>query len=239
MRATVELMEQGLDGGGFLRADEVGLVEDDDIGEFHLIREEIGDGAFVLFAEGLTGILERLAFLPLAAEVQGIDDRDHGVEARHGVQTLTMFIGEGEGLRDRERLADAGGLDEEIVEAPSSGEPRDFDEEVLTQRAADAAVAHFHHFFFGAGEGSIAGLHHLSVHIDLAHVIDDDGYFAAFAVAEDVVEQGGFAGAKEAGEDGDWKFFVQEHKSLMQLICVTQLVCINVELSRLRFGPVD
>ena len=45
------------------------------------------------------------------------------------------------GLGDRQRLGDAGGFDQQIVEAPLLGQPGDLDQQVLAQRAADAAVA--------------------------------------------------------------------------------------------------
>jgi len=43
------------------------------------------------------------------------------------------------------------------------------------------------------------------VDVDLGHIVDDDGDAAALGVAEDVVEDGGLAGAEEAGEHGDGK----------------------------------
>jgi hypothetical protein len=45
--------------------------------------------------------------------------------------------------------------------------------------------------------------HQLAVHIDLAHVVDDDRDPQALAVAQDMVEQRGLARAQEAGEHGD------------------------------------
>ena len=48
--------------------------------------------------------------------------------------------------------------------------------------------------------------HQGGVDVDLAHVVDDDGYTAAFAVGQDVVEQGRLAGAQESGEHSDGQF---------------------------------
>jgi hypothetical protein len=43
----------------------------------------------------------------------------------------------------------------------------------------------------------------LVVHADLAELILDDGDLFAVLLGEDAVEEGGFAGAEEAGEDSD------------------------------------
>ena len=52
--AWVECVNDGLDFIGLFVINQVKLVQDDDIGEFDLIDEQISDGAVVLFAEGFT-----------------------------------------------------------------------------------------------------------------------------------------------------------------------------------------
>ncbi|MNI54702.1 hypothetical protein D3C73_1096050 [compost metagenome] len=68
----------------------------------------------------------------------------------------------------------------------------DFLEQVLAQRAADAAVAHFHEFFFGAVQGDIT-LDFAAIDVDFAHIVDDHRHPQVFAVTQDVVEQRAFA----------------------------------------------
>jgi hypothetical protein len=47
--------------------------------------------------------------------------------------------------------------------------------------------------------------------VDLAHVVDNDRDAQSLAVAEDMVEERGFAGSEESGEDGDGKWCVWGH----------------------------
>ena len=200
------MAEDGAELGQFVFADEVGLVDDDDIGEFDLVDEEVGDGAFVAFAGGHVAVLEVIGGVELFEEVGRVDDRDHGVEAGDVLQSVAFLVGEGEGLRDGERFGNAGRFDEQVIEASFAGEARDFLEQVVTQGAANAAVGHLDEFLLGAAEFGAAVADEFGVDVDLAHVIDDDRDAPAFAVVEDVVEEGGFSGAEEAGEDGDGKF---------------------------------
>ena len=140
-------------------------------------------------------------------EIGGVHDRNHRVEARDFLQALPVFIGEGEGLRDGQRFGDACGLDEQVVKATLLGEARYFLEQVVAQGAADAAIGHLDEFFFRAAELSAPVADEFRVDVDLAHIVHDDRHAAAFAVVEDMVEERGFSGAEEAGENGDGELF--------------------------------
>lgn len=89
-----------------------------------------------------------------------------------------------------------------MVEAAGTGERADGLDEVFAQRAADAAVGELDEAVLAAGEVAFAG-DECGVDVDFGEVVDDDRDALAMAVGEDVVEEGGFAGAEEAGEDGD------------------------------------
>ncbi len=65
--------------------------------------------------------------------------------------------------------------------------------------AADTAVVHFEDFFVGADNEIV-------VDADLAEFIDDDGEFLAVRFAQDTIEQRRFARAEIAGENGDGIF---------------------------------
>jgi len=85
-------------------------------------------------------------------------------------------------------LGDAARLDEEVVETSGAGEPRDLLQQVVAQRAADAAVGHLDQLLVDAAEGAGPGAHQRRVDVDLAHVVDDHRDPAPLAVREDVVE---------------------------------------------------
>ena len=81
----------------------------------------------------------------------------------------------------------------------------DFSEQILAQRATDAAVLHLDKLLFGARKPRAAVGHQSAVDVHLAHVVDDDGDAQALAIVEDVVEQRGFAGPEKSGQHGDRK----------------------------------
>ena len=57
-RAGVEVVHDGVEFLELLFVDEIGFVNEDHIGELHLIDKKVGDGAFVLFAEGGVFLLQ-------------------------------------------------------------------------------------------------------------------------------------------------------------------------------------
>jgi hypothetical protein len=133
----------------------------------------------------------------------GVDDRRHRVQARLVAEAAPVLTREREGLGDVERLRDAGRLDQQVVEGAFAREPGDLDEQVLAQRAADAAVRQLDEPLLDARERAGAAAHELRVDVDLAHVVDDHGDPQAVAVGQQVVEHGGLARAEESGQDGD------------------------------------
>ena len=171
----------GVDGAdaGFERrelgvGDEVGFVEDDDVGEGELLH------GFIVGAEVLENVFR-------------VDDGDDGVEAEVG---LHLVVGE-KSLRDGAGVGEAGGLYEDAVEGLLAlHEAAEDADEIAADGAADAAVVHLEEFFVGLDD-------ELVVHADLAEFVFDHGEFLAVLFGEDAVEERGFAGAEEAGEDGD------------------------------------
>ncbi len=131
------------------------------------------------------------------------------------------FVAEREGLGDRQGLGDPGRLDQQVVKAPLARHPLDLDQQVLAQRAADAAVAHLDKLLFRARELRAALAHELRVDVDFGHVVDDHGNPAALAVVQHMIEQGGLAGAQEAGQDGDGKSLHEgSSRGVRSLLCV-------------------
>ena len=162
---------EGVEFGG---GDEVGFVENDDVGEGELL-----DG-FVVGAE----VLE---------DMFGVDDGDDSVEAEVG---LHFVVGE-KRLRDGTGIGEAGGLDENAVELVLAlHETAEDADEIAADGAADAAVVHLEELFVGLDD-------ELVIYADLAEFVFDDGEFLAVLLGEDAIEERGFAGAEETSEDGD------------------------------------
>src|SRR5262245_13366497 len=154
--------------------DQVGLVEQDDVGERDLVLR-------------LRRVLEALL------QPFGVGDRDHRVE----LGLAADIVVHEEGLRHRRGIREPRGLDDDGVElALPAHQPVDDAHEVAAHGAADAAVVHLEHFFIGANDEVV-------VDADLAEFIDDDGVLLPVRLRQDAVEQRGLAGAEIAGEHGD------------------------------------
>ena len=136
----------------------------------------------------------------VSQEIEGIHDRYHGVELREIVERPPLLVREGEGLGDRQRLADPGALDDHLIETPFPGEGSHLLEQILPQSAADAPIAHLHQLLLRAVERCAAPFHQRGVDVHLAHIIDNERDTAVFAVVQDVVQQRRLARTKKPGE---------------------------------------
>ena len=193
------------DGGQLLAlgaGNQVGLADQDDVGELHLLDQQVGDRTLIVLAQRLAATGQALGGVEIAQEVDPVDHRHQRIQTRQVGQALALLVAEGEGLGYRQRLADAGGLDQQVVEATVAGQPRHFLQQVFAQGAADAAVAHLHQLLVGTVEADVA-LHFAAVDVDFTHVVDDQRHAQAVAVLQHVVEQGALAGAEKARQHGD------------------------------------
>src|SRR5499427_6461228 len=154
--------------------DQIGLVEQDDVGERDLI---------LCLRRVLEAVLQPL----------GIGDRDHRVE----LGLAADIVVHEERLRHRRGVREPGGLDDDGVElALPAHQPVDDAHEVAAHGAADAAVVHLEYFFVGADDEIV-------VDSDLAEFVDDDGVLLPVRLRQNAVEQRGLAGAEVAGKHGD------------------------------------
>lgn len=191
---------------------EVDLVEDDDVGELHLVGEQVDDGAVVGLVARLAALGQRLEGVPVTQERGAVDDGHHRVEACDVFQRAPVLEGEGEGegLGDGHRLGDPGRLDQQVVEPVLGRESGDLLEEILAQGAADAAVAHLDDALFDVVD--LRGAEHVvGVDVDLAHVVDDHRHAAPVAVVQHVLEQCRLPGPEEAGQHGDRQAAIGGH----------------------------
>lgn len=154
------------EGGEFGGGDEVGLVENNDVGEGDLLFD-------------LGGVVEVLD------DVFGVDDGDDAVDAVGG---FDFVVGE-EGLGDGAGIGEAGGFDEDTIEPVLAfHEATEDADEIATHAAADAAVVHLEEFF-------VALDNELVVDADFTELVFDDGEFLSVLLGQNTIEQGGFTGA--------------------------------------------
>ena len=180
----VHLPQEGLDRAELLLGHQVGLVDQQQVGKLELVAQQVGDGALVALDLLPAAVDERVHRGELLEDRRRVDDGHEVVQARDVVQRdAGGLVAEREGLGDGHRLGDARRLDEHVVEAVLRRERRERREQVLAQRAADAAVRELDHLL-----------------LLLQHAVDDHGDPPARAVVQQVVEQRRLPRAEEARE---------------------------------------
>mmetsp|Transcript_53270 Transcript_53270/g.124867 ORF Transcript_53270/g.124867 Transcript_53270/m.124867 type:complete len:287 (+) Transcript_53270:924-1784(+) len=172
---VLEAVDQRVHGG---RLHEVTLADEDLVGKAHL------------HACFLAGVELRVGML-------GVDQRQHRVQ-QIGLGDLVVHE---KGLGHRAGVGQAGGLDDDALEielalAALGGQVAQRRAQVLADGAADAAIAHL--------DDLLVGVRHEDVGVDvlLAELVLDDGDLLAMGLGQHALEQRGFAGTEEAGEDG-------------------------------------
>ena len=150
-----------------------------------------------------------LAVVELLRCVLGVHQGDDGVDQ---VGLGDLFVHE-EGLRHRAGVGQAGGFDHDALKVQQAlallgGQQLQGFTQVFTDGAADAAVAHLHDLLFR--------LRHQDVVVDVffTKLVLDHGDLLAVGLGQDALEQGGFARAQKAREDGDWN---ECHGNLFQM----------------------
>ena len=201
----LEGMDDALHAAELLGRDFGGLVEQDDVAELDLLDHQVLDVLFVYVLP-----LQGLAAIEFVLHPQGVHDRHDAVQRRDGRAGIgragQLFVGV-DRLGDRGRLADAAGLDRDVVEAVHPGDLLELGHEVHLERTADAAVLQGHEAVVGLAHDA-ALLDQVGVDVDLAEVIDDHGELDAAAVGEDPVQERGLAASEIAGEQQDRQGFV-------------------------------
>ncbi len=163
-----------------LRGDEIGLVQQDDVGKRYLLH-------------GLVIGVE------VGGDVLCVDHRDDGVEAEVAAH---LVVGE-KGLRHGCRVRQSGRLDQDPVEpVPALEQAAQDADEVPAHGAANATVIHLKKLLIPLD-------HELVVDTHLAKLVLDHGELAAVLFGQDAVQEGRLSGAEEAGKDGDryWVVF--------------------------------
>ncbi len=180
----------------FLLGELCGLVQQHDVAEFNLFDDQALE---VVFPDVF--LLQGRAAAEFVLHPERIHHRGDAVHVRKGV--LHVLRGEGrhgaDGLGDGGRLADAAGLDDDVVELAAAGDFRQLGHQVHLEGAADAAVLQGHEALVRRAHDA-AFFDEAFVNIHFADVVDHDGELDALAVGEDAVQEGGLAASQIAGE---------------------------------------
>ena len=145
-------------------------------------------------------IHQRVHRAQLLEDRRRVDDGHEVVQARNVVErNVSGLVAKGECLRDGQRLRDARRLDEHVVEALLRREGRERREQVLAQRAADAAIRELDHLLLLLHQAT-ATAHELRIDVDRRHVVHNHCDAHTLAIAEHVVEQRRLACTEEARE---------------------------------------
>ncbi|MNQ86837.1 hypothetical protein D3C85_1020390 [compost metagenome] len=172
-----------LEGFDLLTADPVHLVQDDDVRHIQLLH----------------GQLRHVAFEAL--ELLGVDHREDAVD---GQRLAELRIAQGVG--DLRWIRHSAGLDHDVLRPilPVVQQAAELFNEITLHSAADAAV--------GQADGGL-GLadDQLAIDIDGTEVVDHHRHAQAVVAGEDAVQQGGLAGAEEAGHQGHGNRVLSAH----------------------------
>ncbi len=210
------------------RLDHRGLVEQHNVAELELLDHKVLD-----VVVGNVAAHECLAGAKLVFHAQGVDHGAYTVETRNAVE---RHLGPhqprdgADGLGNGGRLADAAGLDHDIVEALEIHDVLQLLHEIHLEGAAYTAILQCHEAVVVFTHNA-ALLDERGVDVDLANVVDDDGKFYSLLVAQDAVDKGGLAAAKIAGE--------QEHRNVLDIHCCDFLLLLYINVDNCRRKDIE
>ena len=177
-RARVHVLEAVHQRIDLVGRDQVGLADEDLVGETHLATR-------------------LLAVVELLGGVLGVHQGDDGVQQ----VLLGHLVVHEEGLGHGTGVGQAGGFDHHALEVEFAlalflRQVGQRGAQVVADGAADAAIAHLDDVFGGVGHQDFV------VDVLFAELVLDDGDLLAVGLGEHALEQGRLARAEEAGEDG-------------------------------------
>ena len=186
----------GLELGELFGRHGVGLVEHERGAELDLGDEQRLDVVLVdVVGQKVAAAVELVVHAGAVHHGHDVVQRELG-----GAADLLLVAEGRDGVGDGHGLADAGGLDDDVVEVAGVCQAGELVSQVVGKGAADAAVGERDKV---VGGRKAAILDEAGVDVDLADVVDDDGRADAAVVGQNVVEQRGLAGTEVAGEHHD------------------------------------
>ncbi|MNR23573.1 hypothetical protein D3C85_1406010 [compost metagenome] len=137
-------------------------------------------------------------FVQLAGDVLTIGEGDDRIQA----QRIPQCLFHEEGLDDGGRIGEPRGLDDQPLEPqlprrPPGQQAGQRRPEFAAHAAADAAVAELDHLH------RLPPLQQGAVYVGGAKLVLENGHGGVGMVAQEMVEQGGLAGAEKTGQQGD------------------------------------
>ncbi len=138
-------------------------------------------------------------FLGFAAVIQVEKDMFGIDQCDNAVQTVFLFdfLVREKGLGHGTGIGQAGGFDQHVIEFVFPFvEAAENADQVAADGATDTAIVHFKNFFVAADDQFL-------VHADFAEFVFDHGDAFAVLFGQDAVEEGGFSGSQEAGQDSN------------------------------------
>ena len=176
-RLGLEALDDCLELAELVLIDRVDFVQENRVAELELLDEQVLD---VLL---LVGVLEEAsAVLKLVVHAGAVDDRDDVVEHHRKAVLRALLADIRDRLGDRDRLADAGSLDDDVVKFAGLRKVAKLGGQIVAERAADAAVGQRDQVAVLLCDDAALG-DQLGVNVDLADVIDDNRRADPFVVA--------------------------------------------------------
>ena len=166
--------------------DQIGLVEDDEIGRHQLILVDLGEWIVVL--DGWIGLALASDCFGIVGETSGGNGGpiDHGDDAIDGQPRAD--VGPVERLHQRLRQSEARGLDENMLRRLGPFDQSQHGRnEILGDGAAEAAIRQLDDVLLGA-IGEPATPQGLAIDADAAEFIDDDGQALPLGILQHVAE---------------------------------------------------
>ena len=197
----LQAAHDSLELGDLLRAHGIGLVEDQRGAKLDLLDEQALDVVLVdILGQQVAAAVE------LVVHAGAIDHSHDVVECKLGLAAHLGLVAEArDGVGDGDGLANARGLDDDVIEVARIGDALQLVGQVVRKRAANAAVGERDEVV-GLGKAAVGDK--AGVDVDLADIVDDHGGADAAVVSEDVVEQRGLAGTEVSGKHDDLHGFV-------------------------------
>ena len=168
-----------------------------------LVEDEGGAELDLLDEQGLQVLLVHILGQQVATAVELVP---HARAVHHGHDVIEVersravplgAVAEvGDGVRDGHRLADARGLDDDVVEVTRGCNLLELAREIVGKRAAEATVGHGDELAVDLREAALGD--QVGVHVDLANVVHEHRRADALVVGEDVVQQRGLTRAQVA-----------------------------------------
>ena len=194
-RASISARSAARRGG----VEQIGLVQDHEIGAGELVGEHLLERVVVV--DRRVGAALPRDRLGSSAKRPGrdrrrVDHRDDAVDGHAGAD-----LGPGEGLHQRLRQRQAGGLDDDMVgRLGAVDQPGQGRQEIVGDGAAQAAIGQLDDVVVGASRVAAAE-QQLAVDAELAELVDDDGQPVPGGGGQQMPHQARLAGAEKAGDD--------------------------------------